>query len=676
MPLEKVIKRNGETVVFDPKKITDALYKAAQAIGGTDEELSKALTKKIVAKIEELFPDKIPHVEDVQDVVERVLIEDNHVKTAKAYILYRERQKNIREVKQSLVGGYVDKRFTINALKILKERLLMKKEDGAVETPEDMFRRVAKEIAKADKQYDNEPNLKETEDKFFECLNKLDFLPNSPCLMNAGTKNQQLISCYVLPIEDSTESIYTTLKNAAMVHRTGSGTGFSFSNLRPKEDTIDDSRGFSAGPIPFMHVYDKSTEIIKKTGLRRGANMAVLRVDHPNILDFITAKENPHHLRNFNISVGITKEFMDALDNRKRYPLINPRTKQEVRLLPAKEVFDLIATMSWKNGEPGVIFLDTINEKNPVPELGEIKTTSACGEVPLLEYEACPLGSINLSNMVQGGRVNLAALRDTAWIAVHFLDNVIDVNKYTLKDSEKITNDNRKIGVGVMGFADMLYQLGVPYNSEEAIKVAERIMKFIRDEARLASEALAKKRGVFANYEKSIYAKKGIKQRNATTTAIAPTGTISLIADCSSGIEPNFALSYMKKITGGDELLYVNKHLKSELLKREIYSEDLMKEIASKGSLQSFLDLASEIRKVFVISHEIPAEYHVLIQAAFQKYCDNAVSKSVNLEYTSSKEDVVKTFKLAYKLGCKGITIYRDRSREDQILTLLGGEAI
>ena len=675
MAVEKVKKRDGSIVDFDHSKITKAIYRATQAMGGTDDELSRALSRKITAKVEEIYPNVIPSVEDIQDTVERVLIEENHVQTAKAYILYREKQKRIREAKQQLVGHVVDKRFTLNALKILKERLLIKKEDGSLETPEEMFRRVASNVAKADKSYNaSAEEIKETENKFFDLLNNLNFLPNSPCLMNAGTKLQQLISCYALPIEDSTESIYTTLKNAAIIHRTGSGTGFSFSKLRPKEDIVDESNGNSAGPIPFMHVYDKSTAVMKRTGLKRGANMAILKVDHPNILDFITAKENPKHLRNFNISVGITKEFMDALENRRRYSLINPRTGEETRKLPAKEVFDLIATMAWKNGEPGVVFLDKINEKNPISDDSVIETTSACGEVPLEAYEACPLGSINLSKMVNGGRVNLTLLRDTVWQAIHFLDNMIDMNKFTLKEIEKKTKDNRKLGLGVMGFADMLYQLAIPYNSEEAVKVAERIMKFIRDEARLASEDLAKKRGVFPNFEKSKFQKRELKQRNATVTAVAPTGTISLIADCSSGIEPNFALTYIKKIVGADELLYVNTYLKEELLKRGIYSQELMKEIATAGSLQSFLDLSSEIRKVFVISHEVPAEYHVLVQAALQKYCDNAVSKSVNLKYTSSKEDVVKTFKLAYKLDCKGITIYRDKSRDDQILNILGHE--
>ncbi|MBS3121991.1 adenosylcobalamin-dependent ribonucleoside-diphosphate reductase [Candidatus Woesearchaeota archaeon] len=696
MPIIKIRKRDGRLVDFDKQRIAEAIFKAAYSVGGRDRKRADELAEKVIESVNEKFKNIIPTVEQVQDIVERVLIEKEHIKTAKAFILYREKQSRIRELKTSLIGAIVSKNLSFNALKILKERYLLKDEnDNLIETPEGMFKRVAKNIAKADEKYDDF-NAKETEQKFYEAMNNLDFLPNSPTLMNAGTRIQQLSACFVLPINDSIDDIYMTLRNAAIIHQSGGGTGFSFSKLRPKNDLVGSTKGVSSGPLSFIELFDKSTEIMKQGGKRRGANMGILRVDHPDILEFIGAKEDTTALNNFNISVGITEKFMDAVAKNIAYALINPRNGEVVRKLPAREILDLISTMAWKNGEPGVVFLNTMNHKNPTPDLGEIESTNPCGEVPLLPYESCNLGSINLYHCVKkscekkiGGELNkednienkkdkngnkceidFEKVKELVWLGVHFLDNVIDMNKYPLKKIEEMTKANRKIGLGIMGFADMLFCLGIKYDSKEGLETAEKIMRFIENEARKASQELAKKRGVFPNWSKSIYAKKDIKLRNATLTSIAPTGTISMIADCSSSIEPNYAISYVKKVMNGEEFLYINKQFGDVARERDVYTEELMKKISSTGTLQHFEEIPKDVRNIFVTSHDISAEYHVRMQAAFQTYVDNAVSKSVNLKYTARKEDVTNIFKLAYELGCKGITIYRDRSRDDQVLNI------
>ncbi len=668
MTVTKIKKRDGSIVPFDPEKIYNAIGKAANAVGSYDRETTKPVVEKILQYVHAKFDEKnIPSIEDVQDIVECVLIEEGHVKTVKAYIIYREEQGRLRAKKQELVGGVVDKRISLNALKILKEKYLLKDADGNIaETPEQMFHRVAKAITQADKAYEKNTDLVATEQEFFELMQSLDFLPNSPCLMNAGTEIPQIIACFALPIEDSIDGIYDTMKIAAKVHKYGSGTGFNFSTLRPKDDVIHSTVGPSSGALSFLTLFDASTAIIKQGGKRRGANMAILRVDHPEILSFITAKEDHSKLTNFNISVAITDKFMEAVQNNKFYDVINPRTKKIVRQLPAKEVFDLIARQAWKNGEPGVLFIDTMNRKSTLPK--RVETTSACAEVPLYENEACPLGSLNVSQMVLNKKVHWEKVKKTIHTAVHFLDNMIDVNQYPAKEIEQTTKQNRKLGVGVMGFADMLFQLEIPYNSKEAQELAEKLMRFIKAESRNASIALAEKRGTFPNYEQSTFAKKGFKMRNATTTAIAPTGTISLIAGCTPGIEPAFALAYMQRIFGTEEILHVNKHFESKMRENGCYTDELMKNIVQMGSLKWFKDVPQEISRVFIITYDIDAKWHVRLQAAFQKYTDNAVSKSVNLKEEAHKEDIVRVFKTAYGLGCKGITVYRDKSRDNQIM--------
>ena len=557
-----------------------------------------------------------------------------------------------------------------NALKVLEKRYLKKDDDGKiVETPSDMFRRVAKNIATADFYYKkSESQATETEEEFFEAMANLEFLPNSPTLMNAGRDLQQLSACFVLSIDDSMESIFETIKDTAIIHKSGGGTGFSFSRLRAKNSPVRSTGGISSGPVSFMKVFNAATQAVKQGGTRRGANMGILRVDHPDILEFITCKENDKEITNFNISIAITEDFVKKAINNEDYELIDPHTKTCVQKLKAKEVLDLIIKMAWKNGEPGIVFIDRINKDNPTPQSGMIESTNPCGEQPLLPYESCNLGSINLSKMVAGGEIDWDKLDDTIAMAVHFLDNVIDMNSYPLKRIEETTKSNRKIGLGVMGFADMLFMLGVGYDSEDAIQLAEKIMKFILDKSRTASEALASERGAFPNFEKSIYAERSRPLRNATLTTIAPTGTLSIIANCSSGIEPIFAISYVRNIMDNTKLIEVHPYFKEVAEERGFYSAELMNIIAKKGSIRGLEEIPEDVQRLFVTAHDTPAVAHIRMQAAFQKYTNNAVSKTVNLPHDATIEDVREIYMLAYKTGCKGLTIYRDNSREEQVL--------
>jgi len=672
--LSAVRKRDGRIVPFDRSKIVNAIYRAAKSVNEGDLNVAEELSLQVVKVLEERYKDGgIPSVEEIQDVVETTLINNGYAKTAKAYILYRQKRAELRRAK-ALLGVEDDLKLPLNAITILAARYLRRDENRRiVETPRQLFMRVAKTVAEADLLYNPSAKVEETTKEFFDMMVNFEFLPNSPTLMNAGTELGQLSACFVLPVEDSIEGIFTTLKHAALIHKSGGGTGFSFSRLRPKGDVVKTTGGVASGPVSFMTVFDAATNAIKQGGKRRGANMGVLRVDHPDILEFITAKEKEGRLSNFNISVAITDKFMEALMKDEDYDLINPRTRQVVQRLKARVVWNLIIAMAWKNGEPGVLFIDRINATHTVPHTGVIEATNPCGEQPLIAYESCNLGSINLAKMVNDGRIDWDKLKSTVEKAVHFLDNVIDANKYPLPEIEKITRfGNRKIGLGVMGFADMLIELGVPYNSRPALKIAEQVMKFIEETAINTSVKLAEERGSFANFKGSVWEKRGFKcMRNATLTTIAPTGTISEIAGCSNGIEPLFAIVYTKRVreTLGTDLLIVNPLFEKVAIEEGFYSEELMKKISSSTSIQHIEEIPEHVRRIFVTAHDIPPEWHVRMQAAFQKYVDNAVSKTINFPQNASMNDIEEAFLLAYRLGCKGITVYRDRSRSIQVLS-------
>lgn len=559
-----------------------------------------------------------------------------------------------------------------NARIVLEKRYLKKDSDGKPrETPDALFDRVAGSIAAADLLFDPKIDIEKTKKKFLSMLQNLWFLPNSPTLMNAGRQLGQLAACFVLPIDDAMESIFDTLKHTAMIHKSGGGTGFSFSRIRPANDVVRSTAGVSSGPLSFMSVFDVATETVKQGGTRRGANMGVLRVDHPDIEAFIATKNDTNRLNNFNISVALTDRFMTAYANNADYDLINPRTGKTVTCLSARNVFDMIVSSAWQTGEPGVIFLDPINRSNPTPQLGEIEATNPCGEQPLLPYESCTLGSINLGKMVIRDTVNLSRLRRTVHDAVHFLDNVIEVNKYPLAPIEQMSKKTRKIGIGVMGFADMLIKLRIAYDSPEAIDQAEAIMAFIAKESRAASAALAIKRGNFPAYTGSVFdTAKTPYMRNATTTTIAPTGTISIIAGASSGIEPLFAVAHARNVLGGKKLFEINP-LFVKLAKAEgVYSQAVAEEISATGSIDASDDIPNHLKALFRTSHDIDTKWHIKIQAAFQKHTDNAVSKTVNFPASASRADVRTAYLEAFESGCKGVTIYRYGSRDQQVLVL------
>ncbi len=556
-----------------------------------------------------------------------------------------------------------------NARLVLERRYLERNERGEiVESVEGMFSRVAKAIAKVDENYDKNADVEALEERFYNLMAELEFVPNSPTLMNAGRPLGQLSACFVLPVEDSMEGIFDSVKNAALIHKSGGGTGMSFSRLRPSGDVVKTTGGVASGPISFMKVFNMATEAVKQGGTRRGANMGILRVDHPDIMEFIECKTDTSQITNFNISVGITEKFMEAAKAGENYDLIHPKTKVVVGELNAAMVYEKIVSAAWQTGEPGIIFLDRINKSNPVPHLGEVESTNPCGEQPLLPFESCNLGSINLMAVMDKKKINYKKLEQIVRDSVHFLDNVIDANKYPLDIIDVTTKNSRKIGLGVMGFADMLLTMGVSYASEEGVKLAGEVMGFINDTAKDESRKLAKQRGNFPAYAGSVFEGK-TEMRNATVTTIAPTGTISMVAGVSSGVEPVFAFVYTRTVMDKTVMHEVNPVLKQVLGERGLYTEELMAKISKAGTLQTVEEIPQDIKDVFVCAQDISPEYHIKIQAKFQEHVDNAVSKTVNFVNSATKEDVKAVYNLAYETGCKGVTIYRDGSRAEQVLS-------
>ena len=654
-------------------RVARAVFAAAESMGISDRKLLEKFTEQVSQRLGVAQP--FPGMEEFVTRQTKQPVSPSQIQALVKEILTADEFSP--QARSQVISGI---KLSDNALRVLERRYLTKDGEGRViETPQELFRRVARHIASAELIYNPKADVSIYEEAFYQLMENLEFLPNSPTLMNAGHELGQLSACFVLPIEDSMESIFDAVKYTALIHKSGGGTGFSFSRLRPERDRVGSTGGIASGPVSFMRVFDATTDVIKQGGMRRGANMAILNVEHPNILKFIEAKEDPEALTNFNLSVAVTDAFMKAVEKGTDYNLMNMRTGEVTDKLSAKEVFNKIVDMAWRTGDPGVVFIDEINRHNPTPKLGKIESTNPCGEQPLLPFESCNLGSINLSKMVayKDGQpyIDYDKLSQTVKLAVHFLDNVIEVNQFPLPEIAEMTKTTRKIGLGVMGFADMLIQLGIPYDSEQGLVMAEESTHFISEEADKASIELAQERGVFPAFQGSIYdMPDGPRFRNASRTTIAPTGSLSIIANCSSGIEPLFALSYVRHILEGEEFIEVNPYFEEAAKKGGFYSPDLMKQLAEGKRLKDIEEVPEDIKRLFVTAHDISPEWHVKMQAAFQKFTDSAVSKTVNFPHEATPEDIAKVYMLAYQEGLKGITIYRDRSRESQVLTV--GEGV
>ncbi len=669
----KVTSTRRKTRTINRNKVAGAVFAAAESMGITDRRLLEKLTEQVSQRLELAHP--LPGMEELISPRSKYILSPPQVEAIVKEVLAADElfspQANVQ-----VVSGI---ELSQNALRVLEKRYLIKDENGkAVEAPQELFRRVARNVASAELLYDSEAGTSHCEESFYRLMANLEFLPNSPTLMNAGRELGQLSACFVIPIEDSMESIFDAVKYTALIHKSGGGTGFSFSRLRPEKDRVGSTGGIASGPVSFMRTFDTTTDVIKQGGMRRGANMAILNVNHPDILRFITAKEDPNSLTNFNLSVAVTNDFMEAVKERADYDLVNPRTGDVAGKLNAREVFDKIVDLAWRTGDPGIVFIDEMNRHNPTPQLGRIESTNPCGEQPLLPFESCNLGSINLSKMVilhnNQMQVDYGKLSQTVRLAVRFLDDVVDANRFPLPQISERTKATRKIGLGLMGFADMLIQLGIAYDSEQALSTAEEVMQFISEEANKASIELAGERGVFPAFEGSIYdVPGGSRFRNASRTTVAPTGSLSIIANCSSGIEPLFALSYVRHVLEGEELLEINPYFEKVARERGFYSNELMQQLAEGERLRDMEGVPDEVKRVFVTAHDISPEWHVKMQAAFQKSTDSAVSKTVNFPHEATREDIDKVYMMAYDKSLKGITIYRDRSRESQVLTI--GEA-
>ncbi len=667
----QVLKRSEKTEKLLVEKITDSIFLAAQDVGGTDKELAHKLAEEVVVKLDKQYG-RIKQVSsaEIGNMVEKMLLSLGHYKTAKAYIINREKKRQAEATKRSL--GVMDEvGLSYNALVVVKEKYLKRDADGeTIESIGEMMKRVAKKVASAELT----KNRKKWRSEFVRVMQEKLFLPGGRTLANAGTKNNQLANCFVMPMPDDIEGIFESLKESSILKKYGGGVGFSFGHIRPKGDTVSTTSGAAAGPVALMSLINDASEIYMQAGKRRGGNMVTLPVSHPDILEFVHCKEGGANLAQINYSISVTRKFMLAARKNRDWKLVNPRTGKVVNTINAQTLLETAARLAWKTGDPGIIFVDRINQDNPTPHVGVLETVNLCGEQPLLSYEACNLGSVNLAEHVDGSEVDWKKLAGTVKTAVRFLDDVVSVCEYPLTEVAKTVRGNRKIGLGVMGWADMLVKLGVSYGSKKSIKMAEEVMKFVTTTGHKESEKLGKEKGSFPNYKGSSWEKKGYKHfRNATVTTIAPTGTISMMLSASGGIEPLFALAYYRKSMGEYNLLEVNPELTRAIKHvNGLYSTELMDRIARSGSIQGIEEIPAKIREVFVTSMDITPEQHVRMLAAFQKYTDNAVSKTINMPSSATVEDVLSVYQLASDLKCKGLTVYRDGSRDGQVLTVGG----
>ena len=696
--IQRIKKRDGQIADFDQNKITAAIWKAAESVGGTDKELANQISNQITAVLEVFFKDKenLPTVEQIQDLVEKILIEGGHAKTAKAYILYRAEHKNQRNAQENILNGATTKLpFSENALRILAARYLQRDENGEInESPEDMFNRVSLAIAKVEEKYGkNSKEISELEAKFKEMLYNFEFIPAGRTIANAGGKTRLVSNCIVIHFEDSMDGIFKTLHDAALLQQAGSGLGFAWHLLRPAGKLTNKTQGVASGPVSFLRAYNESFGVIKQQG-RHGANMGVMRVDHPDILEFIEAKWEEGSLVNFNISVSLTDEFMEQVKSNSKEPWMCEWNGQKMRprrivrndrgafieaieeTITASELMDKIIDGAWRNGEPGVLFPDAANRNNPVPELGRLEATNPCGEQWLHDGDVCNLGSINLAKFVKNGKIDEERLKKVTKLATRMLDNVIDLSDFPVEKVNNTFHNNRRVGLGIMGFADMLYQMRIAYDSEEGREVARKVMGLINDTSHEMSTKLAEEKGCFPNWNLSIFNKKraNIKMRNSALTTVAPTGSISMLLDCSSGVEPFFALAYFKQVLSGQKLMYVNPFLEAELKKIGLFRDDIVEKIQSEGSIQNISEIPEETKKVFVCAMDISAEAHTRMQAAFQEHVDNSISKTINFPNSATRHDVKQGYVLAWELGLKGCTTYRDGSRQEQVLYLHGEE--
>lgn len=669
----KVRKRDGRLEAFDAARIHAAVAAAAVEAGREADAVAGTVSAQVVGALAER-PDA-PDVEEIQDEVERTLMSGGHEDIARAYVLYRRRRAELREAKE-LLGVTDELKLTLNAVTVLAERYLLRDDDGALgESTGAMMDRVARSVAVAEDAYESS-SADPWAARFAGMLRNLEFLPNSPTLMNAGTDLGVLSGCFVLPVEDDLDSIFETLKEAALIHQAGGGTGFSFSALRPAGDTVRSSHGVASGPLSFMRVFDTATDVLKQGGKRRGANMAVLDCRHPDVEAFTRAKATSGSLENFNLSVGATDAFLQAVVDGGAHDLVNPRTGETVRTVDAAALFDRVAEQAWATGDPGLLFLDRINDANPVPAMGEITATNPCGEVPLLPYESCNLGSVNLARHLTADEADIGweHLDDTVRAAVRFLDDVIDVNRYPVPQLDDAARATRKIGLGVMGLAELLATLGIPYDSEEALALSDRVAERIQTAAVAASEGLAVERGPFPRWDDSVFAAEGrAPRRNAQVTSVAPAGTISVIAGTTSGIEPMFAVAYVRNVLGS-RLIELNPRFERLARRRGFYSEALMHGLARTGGVGDHPDVPADVRRAFTTALEIDPEWHLRMQAIWQRHTDAAVSKTVNLPADASAEDVRRLYLDAWRAGVKGITVYRYGSRPKQVLTFLSDE--